>query len=268
MITVVLQGGLGNQLFQYAYGRALMEEGKDIVFDISFFETNTKYTKRPYFLDKFLISDSIKTVKVYPKQKFITRVINKLDVTRKIRYVKVDLLKDDYIADGYYVTPKYFTKIRDVLLREVVLREKSEKYKEWEQKILAAKNPLVLHARRTDNVGSSVFADVGESYFKEALTYFDSSYELFCFTDNIPWLTGVLDRPYTMISGQGCTDYEELMLMSLCKNFIIPNSTYSWWGSWLSRFSDKKIIAPKKWYTPKSWDQANKDIEGDNWTRI
>ncbi len=268
MITVILQGGLGNQLFQYAYGRALMKEGKDVVFDISFFETNTKYTKREYLLDKFLISDTIKTVKVYPKQKLLTRIRNKLDVTRKIRYVPVDLSKDDYIADGYYVTPKYFSKIREIILQEVVLREKSDTYKDWEQKILNAKNPLMLHARRTDNVGSSVFANVGESYFKEALAHFDEDCELFCFSDNIPWLMSILSRPYTMISGQGCTDYEELMLMSLCKNFIIPNSTYSWWGSWLSRVQDKKIIAPKKWYTPSAWERANEDIESVGWVRI
>ena len=86
MITVALQGGLGNQLFQYAYGRARMEEGKDVVFDTTFFEVNTKYTKREYLLDNFLIGDSIKTTQEHPQQKLLTKIINTIDVTRRVRY--------------------------------------------------------------------------------------------------------------------------------------------------------------------------------------
>lgn len=268
MITVAIQGGLGNQLFQYAYGRALMEEGKEVVFDISFFDTNVKYTKREYLLDKFLISDTIKTVKTYPKQTLLTRIINKLDVTRRVRYVPVNLSRDDYYAEGYYVSEKYFTKIRDIILKEVVLRTKSEKYKEWEQKILAAKNPLMVHARRTDHILNKTFTRIEEPYYQEAMTHFEDDCEIFGFSDNAEWLQNAIKRPMTLVSGQGFTDYEELMLMSLGKNFIIANSTYSWWGAWLSTQSNKKIVALKKWYASFFWLLPNKDVEFDGWVRI
>ena len=268
MITVGLQGGLGNQLFQYAYGRALMEEGKDVVFDISFFETNTKYTKREYLLDNFLISDSIKTVTTHPKQKLLTRIINKLDVTRRVRYVSVNLRADNYYAEGYFVSEKYFIKIRDIILREVELRNKSEKYKEWEQKILSAKNPLMIHARRTDHILNKTFTRIEEPYYQEALTHFGEGCEIFGFSDNAEWLQNAIKRPMTLVSGQGFTDYEELMLMSLGKNFIIANSTYSWWGAWLSTYPDKKIVALKKWYASMFWKWPNKDVEFDGWVRV
>jgi hypothetical protein len=239
------------------------------VYDVSFFETNTKYTKRKYLLDVFLIGNTIKTVTTYPRQNLFTRIINKIDVSRKVRYVPVDLSRDSYLADGYYVSPKYFSNIRDILLSEIVLKEKSEKFIEWEGRIKNAKKPLMLHARRTDMTAGTLFTCLDESYFIRALGNFDDDCELFCFTDNIPWLQEALgDRKYTMVSGEGCTDYEELILMSLCDNFVIPNSTYSWWGSWLSQNPNKKIISPKRWYIPAAWKQADEDVAGDGWVRI
>lgn len=268
MITVALQGGLGNQLFQYAYGRARMASGEDVIFDTSFFEVNTKYTKREYLLNNFLISDSIKTVQKYPQQKLLTRIICKLDVTRRVRYSMANLKKGNFYADGYYVSEKYFVKIRDTILKEVTLRQKSEKYKEWEQKILSAKNPLMIHARRTDHIVNKTFTRIEAPYYQEALKQFDDDCEIFGFSDNAEWLQGVIKRPMTMVSGQGFTDYEELMLMSLGKNFIIANSTYSWWGAWLSTYPGKKIVALKKWYASIFWKWPNEDVAFDGWVRI
>jgi hypothetical protein len=269
MITVSVQGGLGNQLFQYAYGRALLEEGKDVIFDTSFFDTNTKYTKREYLLDKFLISDSIKTQKKHPRQKFLTRILNKIDITRRVRYVSVSKNADNFYADGYYVSEKYFKKIREIILKEVTLRQKSDAYKEWEEKIKSAKKPLMIHARRTDHILNKTFTFIDEKYYEEALKHFDDDCELFGFSDNAEWLQNAIKgRKITMVSGQGFTDYEELMLMSLGKNFIIANSTYSWWAAWLSQAPNKKIVALKKWYASTWWSAPNKDVEFDGWTRI
>lgn len=269
MITVVIQGGLGNQLFQYAYGRALMELGKDVVFDISFFETNTKYTKREYLLNNFCIGDVIKTVKGHPSQNFFTRLLNKIDVDRRVRYVPYNLRKDTYLADGYYVSEKYFSPIRNIILEEVSLKEKRPLFLEWEKKIQEAKKPLMIHARRTDHVLNKTFTLITEDYYKKAITHFDDDCDVFGFSDDALWLQSVFpDRKITMVSGNNLTDYEELMLMSLGKNFIIANSTYSWWGSWLSRHEDKKIVILKKWYRSFFWRRANKDVEFKGWVRI
>ena len=114
MITVILQGGLGNQLFQYAYGRALTALGKEVIFDISFFNTNSKkYTKRNYALNHFMIAKNITVTSQGKQQNIVTRLINKIDNDRKVRYVKISNNKDTYIADGYYNTEKYFIMIRN-----------------------------------------------------------------------------------------------------------------------------------------------------------
>ncbi len=267
MVTVVIQGGLGNQLFQYAYGRALLELGNEVIFDVSFFDTNTKYTKRKYMLGSFLLRKTIATTSKGYAQKFLTRCINKIDVDRKIRYVPIKKSNDAYIADGYYNTEKYFVHIRDIILSEVVLLEESEKYKEWAEKIRSAHAPIILHARKTDYTGSG-FANLSERYYEEALTHFDEECPVFAFSDDISWLQKTLKRPITIVSGNGLTDYEELMLMSLGTNFIIANSTFSWWGAWLSQVKGKKVVAPKQWFTSKWWHRANRDVVPESWTRI
>lgn len=268
MVTVVIQGGLGNQLFQYAYGRALLELGKEVVFDVSFFDTNTKYTKREYLLDKFLIDERFFFTKEHQHQRLFTRIINKIDVDRRVRYTQVSLSADDFLADGYYVSEKYFLEIRNTLLKELVLKNKSDSYKKWEAKILSAKKPLMIHARRTDHILNKTFTRIEAPYYEEAFAHFDEDCEIFGFSDNTEWLQSVVQHPITMVSGQGLTDYEELMLMALGHNFIIANSTYSWWGAWLSQYNDKKIIALKKWYKSIFWSRANKDVEFDGWVRI
>lgn len=267
MITVVIQGGLGNQLFQYAYGRALMEEGKDVVFDISFFETNTKYTKRSFLLLVFKLCKHIITTATPYKQHLFTRIINKLDVDRKVRYVPVDVSKDTFIADGYYNTEKYFKDIRELLLQDIVLVEEGEEYKKWKQKIKSAKNPLMVHARRADYIQSG-FVQLGKEYYNNALKEFDDDCTIFAFSDDIDWLNNTLGRKVIAVSGQGLKDYEELMLMASGKYFVIANSTFSWWGAWLSNHPGKKVVAPKRWFANHLWYRANNDVVPEDWIRV
>lgn len=267
MITVILQGGLGNQLFQYAYGRALMASGKDVVFDTSFFSSEHAYTKRPFLLEHFKLINSIKTVNERPKQKFLTRIINKLDIDRRIRYVPVPKDADNFLADGYYTSEKYFSHIRETILNEVQLKEDSTLYSEWRGKIKNAKKPLMIHARRTDYIGSGFF-NLGEDYYEKALAHFDADCDIFAFSDDAEWLSSIIKRPITTVSGQGLKDYEELMLMSFGQNFIIANSTFSWWGAWLSQVKDKKVVAPKQYMASALYFRANRDFIPETWIRI
>lgn len=268
MITVAIQGGLGNQLFQYAYARALLERGKDVTLDISFYDTNTKYTKREYLLDNFNIDSRFKITKIPTKQKFFTKVINKIDIDRRVRYVPVPENVDNFFADGYYVSEKYFSKIREILLKEITLKNESDAFKEMKMKILSAKKSLMVHARRTDHLANKTFTLIDETYYERALEEFDENSEIFGFSDNAEWLENTLNRKVTMVSGKGFKDYEELLLMSYGTNFIIANSTYSWWGAWLSTQKDKKIVILKKWYRSIFWWRANRDVEFGGWIRI
>jgi predicted phosphatase len=267
MITVIVQGGLGNQLFQYAYDKALMAKRKVVQFNTSFFETNTKYTKRYFTLNEFALIKNISISSAPYKQNFLTRVFNRLDVDRKVRYVPLDLSKDNYIADGYYNTEKYFKDIRTEILQDVTLLNESDVYKQWKEKILSTPNGVIVHARRTDYL-KTAFVNLDESYYVRARQQFPKDATLFAFSDDIEWLKGVLGENVVAVSGQGLKDFEEMMLMTHGKNFIIANSTFSWWGAWLSVQKNKKVVAPKKFFRSLLWWRSNRDIFPPEWVRV
>jgi hypothetical protein len=150
MVTVKLQGGLGNQLFQYAFGRALMERGNDAVFDNSFFTNNVKYTNRPFSLQMFKLNPKVKIENSSQSLSVFKKILYRLDNDRRVRYVKSFLINPNDYMEGYYNSEKYFSNIREQLLSELVLKEKSPTYIEIEKVMVGTPNSLVVHARRTD----------------------------------------------------------------------------------------------------------------------
>lgn len=268
MITVKLQGGLGNQLFQYAFGRALMERGNEVAFDKSFFSSNIKYTNRPFSLEMFKLSPKVKIENSPQTLSIFKKIFYRLDNDRRVRYVKSFLTRPNDYMEGYYNSELYFKDIREQLLSELVLKEKSPEYLEMERLISDTPNSLVVHARRTDYLTSTGFTILDESYYKRALENFPPDVKVFAFSDDPDWLRGALGRDAYVVSGRGLTDYEELSLQTLGQNFIIANSTFSWWGAWLSQSPNKKVVAPLSWFTSKLWWRANRDVVPEGWVRV
>ena len=268
MITVKLQGGLGNQLFQYALGRSLMEKGNDVVFDKSFFTNNIKYTNRPFSLEAFKLSTKIKIENAPQTLNLFKKIFYRLDSDRRVRFVKSFLTSPNSYMDGYYNSENYFKDIRSQLLEELVLKEKTDAYIEMENLIRSTPNSLVVHARRTDYLTSTGFTILDENYYKRALENFPPDVRIFAFSDDPQWLMSALGSEAYVVSGKGLTDYEELSLMTLGQNFIIANSTFSWWGAWLSQSGNKKVVAPASWFTSKLWWRANRDVVPEGWVRV
>ena len=102
------------------------------------------------------------------------------------------------------------------------------------------------------------------------MSHFDSDREVIIFSDDPEWCLeeSAFDNDRFLVS-ENRNQYLDLCLMSMCSDFIIANSSFSWWGAWLSTNENKKVIAPSKWFGPPL-DQANdtKDLYCEGWELV
>ena len=113
---------------------------------------------------------------------------------------------------------------------------------------------------------------MGINYYLNSLNYLksitNSNFKIFVFSDDIKWCEenfGFLNNK-TFISDN--KDYEDLYLMSMCKNNIIANSTFSWWGAWLNKNENKQVIIPSKWFGISNSHLNTNDLYCDKWIKL
>jgi hypothetical protein len=286
MIIINLRGGLGNQLFQYACGRALsLRNGEPVKFDITgYAKTANSDTPRSYLLSKFNIHDEhIATDQEILALKYPYGILSKL--YRRIR-TKIGLFnigfvprilrkKGNVYLDGYWQTEKYFIDKEDVIRKELSLRYPLSAPAQAMAELIKKNSPSVsLHVRRGDVARDAktnpYFGITTPEYYSDALNYISRKVaqpHVFVFSDDIEWVKQniPISLPATYVSGN-IPDYEEVTLMSMCEHNIIANSSFSWWGAWLNRNRGKIVIAPKEWI--KKRKLQHKDITPSSWTRI
>lgn len=271
MIIIKVQGGLGNQLFQYAFGRLLeVKYGKTVAYDVSFYTVPNAYTVRYFHLNRFHVvmriatDDEIRYTR-YPYgllSKGISlckKALNKY-ITKKYQVAYDEKMlqslekKDTAYLEGFWQSYRYCLPIMDKLQQELTLTESiCVEAQEYIQKI-PAYNSVAVHIRRGDylNSGKDLQA-LTEEYYTNAVAYIETKIEnphYFIFSDDIHWVKKTLHHLFkdaTYVTGQIFKDYEELALMSLCKHAIIANSTFSWWGAMLNINNTKIVISPKDW---------------------
>ncbi len=274
MITVKLKGGLGNQLFQYAFGRAAsLKLEAPLGLDVSNYKNPDKTdTPRKYQLDVFNIQADIvahkEMNKVDAAMKFVKRIKAKIKNTTNpySNYIfnPNDFnLKDGDCIEGYWQSEKYFKDIETTLRHDLKLKNKlGEKASVFRDRIKQIRDNggvvASLHIRRgdyiTDKYANVYHGVLDLSYYQRAISTIQAKLcnkplVLFVFSDDVSWVKENLktDTPYICISRPEILDYEELILMSLCDHNIIANSSFSWWGAWLNSNKNKIVIAPKNW---------------------
>lgn len=290
MIIVRLNGGLGNQLFQYAAGYSLAVKNNDILkIDISGYEAhkNQKQIYRNLDISDFSISAAIASPEEINKSK------NPLSYFSKaLRLIKQKILKlyfidwhpkildqvGDVYLDGYFQTEKYFIDRVDSILQEFTL--KTEFYQSIEPLIRDIQcNPISvsLHIRRGDFVEDPkarqhhLVCDV--AYYERAISSLQKKFpnlHLYIFSDDPDWVKENLplfvDATF-ISSGKGANNLlrpsQELVLMSKCHHHIISNSSFSWWGAYLNRLPEKFVLAPDIW---NKGPTSQPNILPDDWT--
>jgi|TARA_B100001939_G_scaffold266018_1_gene233336 hypothetical protein len=166
---------------------------------------------------------------------------------------------------GFFQSEKYFKHIRKDLLKDFTFID--EYLEPCKKMIKDVENPIALHIRRTDYAQYSHHPICDINYYKEALSRFDSDREVIIFSDDPEWCLqeSTFDNDRFLVS-ETKNQYLDLCMMTLCSDFIIANSSFSWWGAWLATNKDKRVVAPSKWFGPPLSDSNNtKDLYCEGW---
>ena len=298
-IIVRLEGGLGNQMFQYAFARAIQNRyGGRIFFDKHTFKNDAQ---RSFSLDVFELNENVSRTadsaifrfffwffRVASRLLFIC--LKKVRLSRPFRS-RIMALFGFFIQDGssYYnymyptVSPvryiggnwmssKYFTEVSETVKSELRLR-RGILDDSAVMKTIKSTTAICVHIRRGDYVQAkwavrNLVCDF--DYYNRGLIKLAHSYEkpeFFIFSNtrqDISWIKKNYPFDVSVIYvDEEHSDFEDFALMVECKHFILSNSTYSWWASYLAIHDNKSIIAPSKWNTG-IYDQS--DIYEDDWT--
>lgn len=279
MPTVLLHGGLGNQLFQYAVGRALsVRTGTNLELETSrlspstpttstprrlhlrAFRTRGEQIHRPIHRDRLLkarfkLFGLLRPISVALATR-ICRVHRDQDPQRFTPQV-LEMPGPSFLY-GYYQTEKYFADIRGTLREELSPRSAlTDENRTWRDRIEAT-NAAAVHVRRGDYVEQGW--SLPHAYYRSAIEALQSLHgptDLFFFSDDMGWVRDHIDRllpdrvspssVHYVDNNSGEEAPKDLLLMSHCRHNIIANSTLSWWGAWLNRHDKKTVLAPSYW---------------------
>ena len=128
--------------------------------------------------------------------------------------------------------------------------------------------PIALHIRRGDFlINSANHHNQTLDYYEEALNKFDVKRQVVIFSDDPKWcMEQELFSGDRFLVSEAAGPYHDLYLMTQCSDFIIANSSFSWWGAWLANRG--KVIAPKKWFGPNNSHLNTKDLYCEGWEVI
>jgi len=295
--TVFLQGGLGNQLFQYAAGRAVaLKTNSDLFLEPSRVSKrfNSKTPPRNFHLPQFNINAST-THSPISKNSFLTFRLKVFSLLRpffrKLAGHICRVHKDHHprrfspsvltlpceaFLFGYYQSEKYFRNISDILREEITLSEKPSGQNEQLKSQIERQNAVSVHVRRGDYTSHGWV--LPSDYYRTAIERICASTEdvtLFFFSDDLEWVRSHIraflpfhfpSKRVRYVDCNGEKDApEDLRLMRSCRHNIIANSTFSWWGAWLNQHSKKVVLAPKHWIHDHV---QNLDILPNRWSVV
>lgn len=295
MIIVKLQGGLGNQLFQYATSRALAHRhGSSVAFDLRSFQNATSdfsHTPRAFELAAFgiqpvqapLLDRLALGMQRIPYRSQVKKLVRGWrDITEyheRDTMAYEPLLTEKTTANtylvGYFQSERYFKTIEGTLRQELNFVQPISKS---ETELPNIRNKVSLHIRRGDYVtnpeASRLHGLCSPEYYRKAAAYLASrlkSVHFIIFSDDQAWVRQNLQLPYpvTFVEGnQGQDSHKDMQLMSHCDHHIIANSSFSWWGAWLNPSLDKIVIAPDRWLAQEKKTSESADRIPAGWLRM
>lgn len=278
MIVTRFHGRTGNQMFQYAVGRALsLKLGTSLALDDRLaIARGERSITRIFALDVEKNPDLPPASHTAKFAHFWWRYFG-----NSPRYVRENGLsfdptilemKDDVYLHGYWQSEKYFSDYIKEIRSDFAFPKATGRNAELIDEIDGCTS-VSLHLRRGDYVANETYAVCNQNYYDRALKILCDSIpdeiHLYVFSDEPDWARQNLILPGSPVfvdhNGEQ-SDFEDMRLMSRCKHNIIANSSFSWWGAWLGNPAKRTVIAPKNWFALSK--MSNPDIWAQGWTAI
>lgn len=269
-----LFGGLGNQMFQYAAGRALAER---LSVPLALELAGSKLALQPFGLDSPVTTGA-------PRNRLLNSALKRLPpittlVEAGFHYdARFERLDRPVSLDGYFQSWRYFIGAEPVIRKAFVFpQQASDRTNQLADTILRAAIPVSIHIRRGDYLSdkaASYHGILDAGYYAQATgiaqALLGEDAEFFVFSDDFNWAReffGAARRHY-VVDGTDVAAWEDMYLMSLCKHRIIANSSFSWWGAWLGS-EDGLVVAPRQWFGEATMRRLNTcDLIPPSWMTI
>jgi hypothetical protein len=281
MVITRLMGGIGNQMFQYAAARrlALARGGAPLELDLSWFDASPD---RRYALHALNIEAAIATAAEVAEIREASRLRRFLKLGYPWSWIHERFLSpvDRRVLDagewtyleGYWQSERYFADAADTIRREFAINWEPDGRGRDLLEQIGATDAVSVHVRRGDYVGSPERSVCTPAYYTTCVARMAERVaqpHLFLFSDDPGWVAANLrfDYPVTIVSETPArSDHGDLRLMSACRHHILANSSFSWWGAWLSPRTDKVVLAPRRWMNDPRVD--DRDVVPEGWERV
>jgi hypothetical protein len=257
-VSAILMGGLGNYMFQIAAAYAY---AKRYDMHVGF---NCSESSGPHKHITEYQNNILKGVDLY----YIRKNQSVQHNENGFHYQEIPNYNNSTLLYGYFQSEKYFkdceSEIKDLFMSyDIDLDDKTKD-------LLENYNTCSIHVRRGDYLKSpNHHPTQSMNYYMKAIKQMSKDSVFLIFSDDIEWCKqNFPDLPEKFVFIEGNKDYEDLYIMSHCKNNIICNSTFSWWGAWLNRNENKTVITPSVWFGPAYAGYDTKDLYCDNWIKI
>lgn len=261
-ITMDLMGGLGNQMFQYAAGKALaLRTGASLLLNTRPFSADQK---RAYALGVFALPErcvDIPIPRIHRWQRALNRIypinFNRTMVREPHFHYWEEFteLRAGVHLNGYWASPRYFAGYEEHIRRAFAFPKPSSSIVSGIEAKMRNVHSVSVHLRQGDYLTQEVakfHGNLGAEYYLragEVMRRMAPQCCFFVFSDDITAARAFFSGWENVEFVETGSQYDDLYLMSCCKHHIIANSTYSWWGAWLAGNDSGIVIAPRYWFS-------------------
>lgn len=291
MVIVKIMGGLGNQMFQYAFARSLeTKSGHTVALDLSYYENQpdadtVRKERISMFPHKFEKATQEQIIYVQNRNRQIwNRFLGKIKLYRSNLIQEKEEIdqsrefqRDRIYLAGYWQSEKYFKDISETIKLEFDFSgwQMDKESVEVLRRIMECGVSVAVHVRAGDYLKKENFDCFGnictERYYRKACEYMLQRYptcRFFVFTNDADWVGRNMNLPFDNMevveNREDKEEWTDLFLMSRCSHNVIANSSYSWWAAWLNPHQDKLVIVPERWTN----FNINQYTICDEWVRI